>query len=159
MSEKDLQGIYSIFPYLSRCAPKSNATTRYNCFAFAAGDNTRVWYPVRYYWPEGVPRNESLDACIQAFETEGYAVCNSPDLEEGFEKVAIWTKGNVLQHAARQTKNGRWLSKLGDLDDVEHDLDNLNSSHPNGYGNIACYMKRLRPVRPKRRNRSHGSST
>jgi hypothetical protein len=159
MSQEQLQSIYHIFPLLPRCTPKSKDTTRYNCIAFAAGDNTKPWDPSSYYWPEDVPRSSILEALIQVFEIEGYGICNNPELEEGFEKIAIWSSGNIWQHAARQGKNGRWLSKLGDFDDVEHDLYDLDSTHPDGYGNIACFMKRPRTKRTKHRNRSSGSST
>lgn len=159
MSKEEIKHLYRIFPNLSRCAPKSKSTIDHNCIAFAAGDTSNVWDPEGYFWPEGAPRGNDLEACIKAFETKGYEICDNPDLEIGFEKVTIWTRGNSWQHAARQAKNGKWLSKLGYNIDIEHELDVLDSTHPEGYGNIACYMKRTRPKRPKRRSRSSGSST
>ena len=143
MSKKEIQHLYSIFPHLHRCTAKSESTQSYNCIAFAAGDHNRAWAPIDgYYWPEGVSKDVSLDACTEAFETLGYNICKDPDPEPGFEKIAIWTKDGNWQHVAKQGKDGKWLSKLGDNIDIEHELNGLNSTHYDGYGNIACYMKR-----------------
>jgi len=41
----------------------SNATTQYNCIAWAAGDDTAHWWPDsldQSYWPTGVIRTETL---------------------------------------------------------------------------------------------------
>jgi hypothetical protein len=45
---------------------------------------------------------------------------------------------------AKQLPNGKWSSKCGDLEDIEHDLEALigRDSKREGYGTIACFMKR-----------------
>src|SRR5574341_713292 len=72
----------------------------YNCVAFAAGETHRFWWPTEFsYWPENVPRNETLQGFILAFETLGYARCDHGRLESGFEKIAIYAdEDGTLTH-------------------------------------------------------------
>src|SRR5262245_57181224 len=90
---------------------------RYNCFAWAAGDEQNWWEPDAGgdgYWP-CEPRNDSLDGYIRAFESVGFTVCGpeSRSLEPGFIKVALFAIAGRPTHAARQLENGLWTSKLG----------------------------------------------
>ena len=39
----------------------------------------------------------------------------------GVRKVVLYADGNEWTHAARQLPSGRWTSKLGDYEDIEHD--------------------------------------
>lgn len=159
----EIEKLYPYFPNLPRTTPKSKADPSYNCIAFAAGDNKRIWDPLpspNYHWPTEEYYDYSLEACIRVFETVGFIICDNPDLEDGFEKIAIWSKGNEYEHAAKQRVDGKWMSKVGFCEDIEHELDDFYCTDPiESYGNIACYMKRPRPVRPKHRSRSSGSST
>jgi hypothetical protein len=88
----------------------------YNCIAWAAGEDDRFWWPDLLgigYWPPGAVRRETLDAFVEAYGTLGYAVCADGILEEGFEKVALFTRAGKPTHAARQLRSGAWTSKLG----------------------------------------------
>jgi hypothetical protein len=61
----------------------------------------------------------------------------------GFEKIAIYVLDEKPQHAARQLPNGKWTSKLGQYEDIEHNaLEGLEGSI---YGYVACVMKRRWP--------------
>ena len=121
----------------------------YNCVAWAAGDTRQVWWPVeatrlqRVYWPAGVPREETLEAFRQAFETLGYVVCDDDRLEAGFEKVARFALLGVPRHAARQLPSGRWTSKLGGWEDIEHGLHDLTGM---AYGSVVLVLKRPLPA-------------
>jgi len=123
----------------------SPADDRYNCVAYAAGDTTQYWWPDKAdtpdssYWPPGVPREETLEAFRQAFATLGYEVCNDERPEAGFEKVALFALAGVPKHAARQLSNGRWTSKLGPMEDLEHGLHGLTGMT---YGSVALVLKR-----------------
>src|SRR5579859_4156473 len=64
----------------------SPRTPEYNCIAFAAGETHRWWWPIGAYWPDNLPRLESVDGFVLAFETLGYVVCESGNLESGFER-------------------------------------------------------------------------
>ena len=123
MSEKDIE---QEFPNLltDSYSITSPATSEYNCIAWAACDTEAWWWPDAqhlYYWPPEIPRTETLEAFIKAFEIFGYRVCNCIAYEEGFEKVAIYidTHGKPT-HAARQLSSGNWTSKLERLEDIEH---------------------------------------
>jgi hypothetical protein len=100
----------------------SPKTPLYNCIAFAAGETHGWWWPLMAYWPESVPREETLDAFIAAFVTIGYSPCADSMIESGFEKVAIYVdETGTPTHMARQLSSGAWTSKCGRLEDIEHD--------------------------------------
>jgi len=123
----------------------------YNCIAWAAGDISKWWWPgpdlVKEYWPPDVPRSETLAAFQQVFALLGYVPCEGEALETGFEKVACFA--NVQgkpTHAARQLPAGRWTSKLGKMEDIEHDLHDLEGAV---YGTVVLLMRRARPVQER----------
>jgi hypothetical protein len=119
----------------------------YNCIAFAAGDSTRWWWPGviqtplgGYYWP-----GSDLDATLSVFESVfaalGYEKCDNPEYEPGIEKVAIYTVGREVKHAARQLSDGTWTSKLGALEDIRHNaVDGICCPL---YGDVALIMRRV----------------
>lgn len=116
----------------------------YNCIAWAAGDEERWWWPDKNeqdYWPVGVKREETLQAFIEAFQTIGYQVCASESFEIGFEKIAIYADENGKpKHAAKQLPNGKWTSKLGNWEDIEH--ESLAGLVGEVYGMVVQIMKR-----------------
>jgi hypothetical protein len=135
------------FPTLASSGydPKSPEDKGYNCIAWAAGDNQNWWWPDpmdQYYWPPGVSRSLTIDAFIAAYRSRGFELCDGPELERGFEKVAIFALGDTPTHAARQLENGQWTSKLGTWVDIEHAI--LEGVSGPTYG---------RPVRVLRRQR------
>ena len=115
----------------------------YNCIAWAADADDMFWWPDQqrlYHWPRSVPRTRTLGSFRQAFSQYGYEPCDSPRLEPGYEKVAIFVNSTgAPTHAARQLRSGRWTSKLGRAEDIEHDLDALEGD---AYGLVAVVMKR-----------------
>ena len=132
------------FPNLQRENYKitSPQSTDYNCIAWAVHDIDTWWWPDSNnigYWPQNAPRQVSLEAFIKAFETLSYKVCNSGEYEDGFEKIAIYTKDGKPTHAARQINSFYWTSKLGINVDIHHEIDGVSNSH---YGSIAIFMKR-----------------
>jgi hypothetical protein len=130
----------------------------YNCIAWAAGDDEAFWWPVPgltgagylggYYWPQGVPVATTMEAFELAFKRQGYRACPDGELEPGFEKIVIYadTAGKPT-HASRQLPDGRWASKLGKLEDIEHQaVEGLSGSN---YGEAHLYMRRkIRPQQP-----------
>jgi hypothetical protein len=122
---------------------------RYNCIAFAAGDDRDWWWPDtpgEDTWPAGGARTETIDAFRNAFVTSGYTVCDNDQLEPGYEKVALFALAGVPKHAAKQLSNGRWISKLGPSEDIEHTLHDMTGMV---YGAVALVMKRLMTSRPE----------
>ena len=95
------------------------------------------------FWPSGVARAETLPAFRDAFASLGYSDCSGEDLEPGFEKIAVFANDQgVPMHAARQLPEGRWTSKLGELEDIEHVLQDLEETE---YGSVVLVMKRPVP--------------
>jgi hypothetical protein len=120
----------------------SPADHTYNCFAFAAGETWRCWDPSDFgglYWPPNVPRENSTAAWIAAYESLGYVRTHSVELEVGYEKVAIYARDGNPLHAARQITTGKWVSKLGAREDIEHDLHGLVGDI---YGVVAAILER-----------------
>ncbi|MGB3310360.1 MAG: hypothetical protein WBA86_11505 [Nodosilinea sp.] len=122
----------------------SKHTRTYNCFAYAAGDD-RWWSPKPmpgYYWPPGVPREVTIASCIAAYETLGFRLCDNGELEDGYEKIALYALASgVPTHAALQLDSGDWSSKLGHLEDISHELFGLQGEE---YGEVVKFMKRFR---------------
>ncbi|HEV7921652.1 MAG TPA: hypothetical protein VGR02_12760 [Thermoanaerobaculia bacterium] len=135
-----------VFPRLRReqfeiTSPKD---PRYNCVAWAAGDVKRWWWPGEApfsYWPEGIPREESVATFIAGFSSLGYELAASGDLEPALEKVAIFASADgVPTHMARQLPDGSWTSKLGMLDDITHiDVHCVGGSD---YGEVVVFLHR-----------------
>lgn len=123
----------------------SPSTVEYNCIAWAAGEDKRWWWPdsfYQYFWPEGIPREETVDAFVRAFESIGFSVCQDETYEDGFEKIVVYTKlDGKPTHAARQIDSDKWTSKLGRLEDIKHDLNSISGPL---YGTPAIFMKRLK---------------
>ncbi len=139
----------SAFPNLNRGEywVTSPASDRYNCIAWAAGDDTDWWWPdpdpdSNSYWPETVPLEETLASFREAFESLGYRECATAELEPVIEKVAIFTKDGLPTHAARQLPNGNWTSKLGKWQDIEHQFLNALAGSASLYGNVALLLRR-----------------
>jgi hypothetical protein len=128
---------------------------RYNCIAWAAGENHRRWWPadwdsITYYWPPHLQREpfgeQTLENFIAAFQSLGYKKCWFPFRQKGIEKVAIYgTSKNVPTHAVRQLESGEWVwaSKCGIIyEDIKHrKLFNVSGRE---YGKVIAILKRRR---------------
>lgn len=132
----------------------SPETPDYNCIAWAAEDNARWWEPDPmgdYYWPEAVPRKYTLESYILAYKALGYEICTDTKLEEGYKKIAIYVMNDGRPtHAARQLRNGNWISKFGECFDAEHDCvtewsDAIVGVYPlslSAYGKIGAILRK-----------------
>ena len=136
--------IRSLWPSLnsSNYEITSEPTTNYNCVAWAQGINYRTVdlsldeneEPLLY------PDLTCL-TYIEYYEKEGFELCDSPEWEENYEKIAIYERhGETFEHVSRQLKEGVWTSKLGDWEDVEHTLEALQSE--DYYGFPTWFMKK-----------------
>ncbi len=130
-------------------AVTSEADPRYNCVAFAAGDTALWWENLAvpepgFYWPPGAilaGDNQDIEALKRCFGAIGYEECAKGDLEEGYEKVALYAiNKDDWTHAAVQQDNGDWCSKLGSGYDIRHKSPQCVVSQK--YGKVMCYMKR-----------------
>ena len=140
------------FPNLQDFSITSERDTQYNCIAWAAEVSDDIWWPGSSgYWPPTAPTEPTIPAFILAFSTLGYVACADGFLEQGYEKVAIYAKPDAalnlkVSHMARQLPDGRWTSKLGRSEDIEHatpsELDSIL------YGKVVQYMQRVRETPP-----------
>jgi hypothetical protein len=143
-------GLEAIFPGLQGKPYRvtSPRALDYNCIAWAVQDTLNWWWPDEDQedtWPAGVTRTETIDAFRDAFATFGYQVCDHAQLEPGFDKLALFADASgTPKHAARQLPSGLWTSKLGRLEDIEHELHDLAGTE---YGSVVLVMKR--PVAPE----------
>jgi hypothetical protein len=137
------------FPNIRDAFQTSPATQDYNCVAWALEINDEFWWPKPapdYYWPDGVPREETKEAFIRVFEIHGYTevpliVSGSEKPPAEVERIAIFVKSGEITHVARQMRSGKWTSKMANDMDMTHDLDELVP----GYGAVSWIMERPRP--------------
>lgn len=136
------------FPNLSDYSVTSERAVEYNCFAWALGYTSRCIDPSPgYFWPESLSTALTVGTFVELFRMEGYETCADGTMEIGYEKVAIYALDGEPTHAARQLRNGRWTSKLGTWEDIEHATPEDLHSAPNsqiGYGRVVQFMRRLR---------------
>jgi hypothetical protein len=131
-------------------------TNRYNCIAYAAGDETRWWWPDpygEYYWPPEAVREQTVDAFEGMFRLFEYSDLVHPESCFLTERVAIYydrvgsppdTWAEMPTHGARQMMNRRWRSKLGQWHMIEHStLECLNGRFP-AYGEPIKILARPR---------------
>lgn len=142
------EDIQTLFPGL-RTTPFRLASPRarnYNCIGFAANDEENWWWPEgdapTIYWPPGAPRELTLNAFSAVFLMLGYTVGGGDTHDPGIEKVALFADSSgTPTHAARQLATGQWTSKLGEAEDIEHDLRALEGEI---YGTVAMILTRPR---------------
>lgn len=138
------------FPFLNRSNYRktSEQTGIYNCAAYVLGVEDVRWQPPSLYeqpgtyWPPGVPENLFVSSFVKAYETHGFSLCGD-GLEPGYEKIALYAYSDgFFAHVAVQYPNGKWRSKLGTWEDIEHDtLGALEGESP-AYGYVIHLMKR-----------------
>lgn len=133
------------FPHLNdkNSRPTSPADDEYNCLAWAAEDTEHWWWPdpqEQDYWPEEVPRAETIDAFVQAYRLLGYSNTTDLSVEPGKQKIAIFTdERGTPTHASRQLPGGWWTSKLGGQIDIEHELSAIEGPT---YGRVTVVLVR-----------------
>jgi hypothetical protein len=124
---------------------ESDQNRRYNCIAYAAGVTHIKWWPIFHpdaFWPKDAPHSDGPSAFVKAFETLGYSLCENGKYEEGKEKIAFYASQGGVKHAARQVGRSLWASKLGDLEDIHHEISAVAGGL---YGEPSFFM-----VRPKK---------
>lgn len=132
---------------------KSDPDDRYNCIAWAVGENNRWWEPCDgRYWPgrhPGDPPDYSVASLAAACAAVGFIEC-SGDVqrdavpEPGIQKIALFAQHGEYLHVARQLRHGDWTSKLGPDDDIRH--PSLDALAGGIYGNVVKIMKRPYPA-------------
>ena len=130
----------------------SKRTPVYNCIAWAYNYSDRWMWPYTSltalldgitYWPTDTITDEDVSVFMDAFRLKGYEECDSPDHEDGFQKIAFYTLPGTTHctHAARELSNGFWTSKLGEEQDIQHGTP-FSIENAAGYGRASHFMKR-----------------
>lgn len=109
------------------------------------GETGQWWSPDSasgYFWPADVPKKPEVKSFVKLYERQGgYSTCPHSRLEKVFEKIAIYANTNgEATHVAKQTESGRWTSKLGDWEDIEHNT--LAALEGEFYGKAVQILKR-----------------
>jgi len=70
----------------------------------------------------------SLKAYVDMFRSQGFELCDDRGIETGYEKIALYAnRSGEFSHVAILIPSGRWASKMGDWEDIEHETpDDLN---------------------------------
>jgi hypothetical protein len=118
----------------------------YNCLSWA------LCYDTRYldrgdgcHWPWDDASEETAEGWARVCEHHRFTIVATNDVSfvMGIEKVAILRNAAGDLHAARQSQDGKWKSKLGSWGpDIDHnDLESLAV----GYGNVVFVLQKERP--------------
>ena len=99
-----------------------------------------------YWWPDHIQSDDTLESVIALFVDVGYEPCDNHEVEGTVEKVAIYGDDDGPSHVARQLESGRWTSKLGDWEDIEH--DSLRAVEGSRYGTVRAILRRSRRGQP-----------
>ena len=133
-----------MFPNLTKDNYKitSPDTKDYNCIAWAYGINNKTMWPgyLDRYWPADCESTDELSTIIQLYLNDGYIRCENSDLEYGYQKVAIYATSEGPKHAARQLPSGKWTSKIGQREDIQH--DDLQALDGQEYGKPVIFLKK-----------------
>jgi hypothetical protein len=94
------------------------------------------------YWPPEIECSPTLSAFTELYTKSGYKICPTWEFEDKFQKIAIYINLDTgfVTHAARQTFEGLWTSKIGSLEDIRHNdpftIEGVK------YGIASTFMKR-----------------
>ena len=121
----------------------SEVDYNYNCLSWALSCNTRPFENAKgAFWPWKDIPDDTAEGWAQVCQTHGFTPTENSDFSAGYEKIAILRDEEGDLHAARQDRNGKWKSKLGDIGpDIDHDgLAPLESA----YGKVVRVLQRHR---------------
>lgn len=132
----------------------SNPADVPNCIGWALRDYAGFWDPdaavmrvAGYRWLPNGPYDWEVSTVAKIFEMHNYSDCDMDDsLEPGFEKIAIYVNHEQDIHVARQLASGKWTSKLGVKEDLDHNslkaLEADTELYPEACGKVVRIMKR-----------------
>jgi hypothetical protein len=99
-------------------------------------------WPSSELWPyDKISRNLNIDGFKKLYNLYGYQECDSDKYEEGFDKIAFYSKYDEPTHACKQFGN-MWRSKLGCSVIIEHELEWISGNTDDAYGEVVFIMKR-----------------
>ena len=106
---------YAEFPNLhgSQHRLTSEPRSEEKCIANALGAHGEWWEPaLGRIWPVGPPYyNRRIDSLVYVFERSGFIVCDTPEFEPGYEKIAIYGKDAHVTHVGAPAYRRRHVDK------------------------------------------------
>lgn len=130
----------------------SAPTARYNCLAWAIGENHRRIDFTQGHWPNHLRRGADLCDLIALYQSMGFVVCMDETcrtFDPEYDKIVVYAARfkepgepeiHEWMHAAKLLPNGHWSSKLGYEHDISHpDPESLAGRE---YGEPLIYMRR-----------------
>jgi hypothetical protein len=116
----------------------------FNCVSYSLDIYDGWMWSSSELWPyDKIPRNLGLEGFRKLYNLYGYSESDDSSYEEGFEKIAFYSKGDIPTHACKQF-GYMWRSKLGPSVIIEHQLDWLCGDSDWAYGEVSFIMKRLK---------------
>lgn len=159
-TEGNRKSLINFFPHLfddKHYKLLSEQTPIYNCIAWAMGFNDR-WVDTvlspGHWWPDGVLREDSPQALIDAFVAVGFEVVDNDHYEENYDKVALFQKEGKWTHAARIESDEVEYSKFGGSFDGVHSHNVFGGSI---YGDEYAFLRRHISQRGTEGNVTKGS--
>lgn len=123
----------------------SDETIEYNCISFVLDDYENIYssWGEEGLWIDGLERTHTPGNYAEFFRIKGgFEICLNSDLEESIEKIAIFGEENEFLHVAIQIQDGKWKSKMGEFEDIQHNTLKAVSGKRCGFPLI--YMARTR---------------
>ncbi len=117
----------------------SKQTWDYNCVMWALHID-HIWKDFGYSDDGYLNPDQTTTPYINFYKENGFVICENALLEDGFEKICIFSNRGNFSHVSRQLADGRWASKMGNYEDIEHSA--VTDVGGVGYGNPEFYMKR-----------------
>jgi len=146
----------------------SKRTNRYNCFAWAIGENHRRIDVINGHWPNDLPRDDSIETLVRVFMAKGYSVCTEEQgrsFDPGFNTIVLYNQDRLVDlgqsteriihegtHAAKLLPNGTWSSKLGPDEDISHPTPEAIGGPC--YGEPLIFMRKARKRHAKEARKS-----
>ena len=148
-----LKELLGIFPRLKGTRPQitSPCNGNYNCTAWAIRDEIRWWEPYGlvlpspfppYHWPAELPQDLKAETFVRFFELNGFELAADESVEAGFIKIALYVQNGEYRHVARQLSATKWTSKIGEREDISHELRALEGDGKYGYGVASIFMRK-----------------
>jgi hypothetical protein len=132
-------------PTFPRLNPSNHRVTSpsdptYNCIAWAMKDATHWWEPTVFWPAETGDDPYSVESLVGLLVAHGFRPSDRPD-DRPVEWLAVYGLADrSYTHAARRLPTGRWTSKLGTWEDIEHDTPDAIAGGE--YGEVAAYLFR-----------------
>lgn len=116
----------------------------YNCFAWALSDDS-VWIEPPDFADPGSETEfaeKFNEWIVNRFREGGFEPITPATSGGDGEWIVLYAVDGLYTHAARRLAGGKWTSKLGDWEDIEHDFpDSLEGPL---YGAATTMLRRQR---------------